>query len=254
LYEILIKTFKDRDIWQIGIVKLAEKLTLEKHYPSQILEKLQPAINEINKNTELKINLDYNKETHICTFTNTKVKPIDSGSSKDNLQETKLPEDETFKALTSLLPTEHQGKKTILESIASSYKKHGFDYTARNIKYTNRHSKGNYRVYLNKALKEDWGLAIKEDEESKKKIIKEQQVKNQQEQETLKQQRELHCQVKEYMKTLSPEELETLREEAIGQLNEKTQKNAKKIGNFEFLVRIGMEEIVGEQLKSAQCG
>jgi hypothetical protein len=55
------------------------------------------------------------------------------------------------------------------------------------------------------------------------------------------------------MKTLSPEELETLREESIGQLDEKTLKNAKKIGNFEFLVTIGMEEIVGEQLKSAQC-
>jgi hypothetical protein len=65
LYEILIKTFKDRDIWQIGIVRLAEKLTLEKRYPSQILEKLQPAVNEINKNTGLKVNLDYNNETHI---------------------------------------------------------------------------------------------------------------------------------------------------------------------------------------------
>src|SRR3990172_1701505 len=148
LYEILIKTFKDRDIWQIGIIKLAEKLTLEKregkenYYPSDLIIKLRPAINEINKNTGLKINFNYNKETHICTFA--KVKPIDSSNSKNKPEETPLPEDKNFKALTSLLPAEHQGKKTILESIASSDQKHGFDYTARNIKYTNRHCKGNY--------------------------------------------------------------------------------------------------------------
>jgi len=257
LYEIIVKTFKDRDVWQIGIIKLAEKLTLEKregkenYHPSGVIIKLIPAINELNNKTELKVNLDYNKETHICTFT--KVKQVQVNKSEAKQQEINLPEDDNFKSLIALLPTEQRDKKTILEAIASSYQKHGFDYTARNIKYTNRHCKGNYRAYLNKALKEDWGLAIEEDEKRKQKIIKEQEVKNRQEQETLKQQRELHCQVKEYMKTLSPEELETLREEAIDQLDEKTLKNAKKIGNFEVIIMMGMEEIVGEQLTAAQC-
>jgi len=113
-----------------------------------------------------------------------------------------------------------------------------------NIKYTNRNCQGNYRAYLNKALKENWGLSIQEDEEVKERIIKEQEHKKRQEQKALKQQKELQLQVKEYMKSLSQEELETLREEAISQLDEKTKKNAESLGNFEVIVRMGMEEIV----------
>jgi len=143
--------------------------------------------------------------------------------------------------------------------ISEWYYKIKFEYTIRPneanflINNDSNLTLSSYRAYLNKALKEDWGLAIEEDEKRKQKIIKEQEVKNRQEQEALKQQRELHCQVKEYMKTLSPEELETLREEAIDQLDEKTLKNAKKIGNFEVIIMMGMEEIVGEQLTAAQC-
>ena len=254
LYEILIKTFKDRDTWQIGIVKLAEKLTLEKrknidnYYPSDVIIKLISALNEINKQTELHIKLDYNKKTRICTFTKVK-----KAQSEDKPKETSLPEDTNFKTLIVLIPKEHRDKKTILEAIASSYKKHGFDYVARNIRYTNRNCKGNYRAYLNKALKEDWGLAIQEDEDSKHKVIKEQEQKRQQEIEALKHQKELQSQVREHMETLSPEELESLREEATGRLDEETKKGAEKFGKLEFIVRVGMEEIVGERLKAAQC-
>ena len=66
----------------------------------------------------------------------------------------------------------------------------------------------------------------------------------------MKQQRELQSQVREHMKTLSPDELEILREEAISQLDEKTKKNAESLGNFEMILRMGMEEIVGERLKA----
>ena len=250
LYEILIKTFKDRGEWQIGIIKLPEKLTLSERYPSQILKKLNPAVNEINDNTELKINFNYNKKTHICTFT--KVKQVQVTEPEDK-PTASLPEDTNFKSLIVLIPKEHRDKKTILEAIAGLYKKHGFDYVARNIKYTNRHCKGNYRVYLNKALKEDWGLSIQEDEESKQKTIKEQEKKRQQERETLKQQKELQSQVREHMEILSPEELETLREEAISRLDEKAKKGAEKFGKLEFIVRVGMEEIVGERLKVGEC-
>lgn len=254
LYEILVKTFKDRGVWHISIIKLAEKLTLEKrknidtYYPSDVIVKLIPAINEINKQTELNIKLDYNKQTHICTFTK-----IKKTQSEDKPKEASLPEDTNFESLIALLPTEHRNKKTILEAVADSYKKHGFDYVIRNIRYTNRNCKGNYRAYLNKALKADWGLAIKEDEDSKQKVIKEQAQKRQQEREALKQQKELQNQVREHMETLSTEELETLRKEAIGRLDEETKKDADKIGNFEVLVRMEMEEIVGEQLKVKEC-
>ena len=143
--------------------------------------------------------------------------------------------------------------------ISEWYYKIKFEYTIRPneanflINNDSNLTLSSYRAYLNKALKEDWGLAIEEDEKRKQKIIKEQEVKNRQEQEALKQQRELHCQVKEYMKTLSPEELETLREEAIGRLDEEAKKNAEKFDKLELLVRMVMEEIIGEQLKASQC-
>ena len=74
LYEILIKTFKDRNSWAISIDGLAEKLTLEKHvdvecyYPSEVLRMVKPALNEINKKTDLHIHLEYNKNNNVCIF------------------------------------------------------------------------------------------------------------------------------------------------------------------------------------------
>ena len=52
------------------------------------------------------------------------------------------------------------------------------------------------------------------------------------------------------METLSPEELEALREEAISRLDEEAKKGAEKFGKLEFIVRVGMEEIIGERLKA----
>ncbi len=256
LYEILVKTFKDRQIWHISIIKLAEKLTLEKrknidtYYPSDVIVKLIPAINEINKQTELNVKLDYNKKTRICTFTKVKQARLIEPEDKPTAS---LPEDDNFKSLIVLIPKEHRDKKTIQDALSKAYKKHGFDYTARNIKYTNRNCKGNYRAYLNKAIKEDWGLCIQEDEDSKQKIINDQAQKRQQEREALKQQRELQSQVREHMETLSPEELESLREEAISRLDEEAKRGAEKFGKLEFIVRVGMEEIVGERLEVGEC-
>lgn len=74
LYEVLVKNFKDRNLWAIGIQALAEKLTFEKresaqkYYPSDVLRYLRPSINEINRKTNLSIKFEYNKETTVCVF------------------------------------------------------------------------------------------------------------------------------------------------------------------------------------------
>ena len=74
LYEILVKSFKERREWAINIQALAEKLTFEKrrgaqnYFPSDILRFIRPGINEINKKTDLFIKFDYNAETTICVF------------------------------------------------------------------------------------------------------------------------------------------------------------------------------------------
>ena len=243
LYEILIKSFQNRNKWEINAMKLAQKLPMNEKYPADVIPKIKAAVNRINEYTTLKVKLTAKRPKRgeaIFVFEKLTEAEVKKLSPTAGLPE----EDNNFKSLIDLLPKEHRDNKTILEAIDRSYKEHGFDYTARNIKYTNRNCQGNYRAYLNKALKENWGLAIQEDEEVKKRIIKEQEHKKRQEQKALKQQKELQLQVKEYMKSLSQEELETLREEAISQLDEKTKKNAESLGNFEVIVRMGMEEIV----------
>eukprot|EP00733_Pompholyxophrys_punicea_P001349 Pompholyxophrys_punicea_v1_NODE_636_length_1548_cov_7.976557.p1 type:complete len:330 gc:universal NODE_636_length_1548_cov_7.976557:1484-495(-) len=74
LYEILVKNFKDRKEWSIGIQLLAEKLTFEKrdgaksYYPSDVLPYLKSSIQEINKKTDMQIAYSYNSETKVCIF------------------------------------------------------------------------------------------------------------------------------------------------------------------------------------------
>jgi hypothetical protein len=219
------------------------------NYPSDLIIKLRPAVNELNNKTELQINLDYNKETHICTFT--KVKPIDSSNSKNKPEESPLPlEDDRFNALTSLLPPEHQGKKTIHDILDRAYQKHGFDYVARNIKYTNRHCKGNYRAYLNKALKEDWGLAIEEDEKRKQKLREEeerqreeQKQKEHEEKLRLDYERYVHHEALRYKKTLSPDEIERIEEEARCRVEER---NPDEL-TFKVLMSFEIEDSLAAQ-------
>ena len=74
LYEILLKTFKERNVWAINIQLLAKKLTLDKrkkakaYYPSDVLRHLKVAVNEINKKTDMHIKFEYNKSNQVCVF------------------------------------------------------------------------------------------------------------------------------------------------------------------------------------------
>ena len=75
LYEVLVKSFINRKTWASDIQLLSEKLTFKKnenaktYYPSDVLRYLKPAVNEINKKTDLRVSLEYNKETKVCVFT-----------------------------------------------------------------------------------------------------------------------------------------------------------------------------------------
>ncbi len=60
-------------------------------------------------------------------------------------------------ALLSLIPEQHQNKKTVLSAIESFEKKNGFDYVKRNILYSNSKAEKSYAGFLSKALKDDWG-------------------------------------------------------------------------------------------------
>ena len=178
LYELLCKTFKGRDIWSIGLVKLGNKLTLsprtvitrsgEKQvmYASDVLVAVKPAINELNRLAQIPniiektgiltddlFTVDYfitgNGQDRVINF---KRKSVAVFKSKP--KEKVLPE--SVQVLLNVIPSEHREKKTIIIAIQKSQKKHGNDYIQSNIDYTNQHAKTNYRAYLLKALKENY--------------------------------------------------------------------------------------------------
>ncbi len=69
LYEILMKEFIQTNLWCVDVMALGEKLTLEKRsYPSHIIGSVVPALEEINKNSTMCIEFDYDKKRLLCIF------------------------------------------------------------------------------------------------------------------------------------------------------------------------------------------
>jgi plasmid replication initiation protein len=173
---------------------------------------------------------------------------------------------ENLKKLQEILPKVYQDKKSIEKLLLEALVKHGFDYVARNIRYANENSnatkpganltKGsNYRNYLAKALKNDFGLAYQEDmetvqqkENSQKEKQRKQAEQDRLEREKIERERELANQAKEYMKNFSNQELQELETEAIQTLDPELKEKALKnrvAGNF--TIKRAMEKIVIER-------
>jgi plasmid replication initiation protein len=173
---------------------------------------------------------------------------------------------ENLKKLLEILPKAYQDKKSIEKLLLEALEKHGFDYVARNIRYANENSnatkpganltKGsNYRNYLAKALKNDFGLAHQEDmeavqqkENSRKQKQRKQAEQDRLEREKIERERDLANQAKEYMKNFSNQELQELETEAIQTLDPELKEKALKnrvTGNF--TIKRAMEKIVIEK-------
>jgi plasmid replication initiation protein len=168
--------------------------------------------------------------------------------------------------LLELLPEIYRKQQSIKKIMANFLEEHGFDYVARNIQYTNQNSnaarpganltKGsNYRNYLTKALKNDFGLAYQEDmeaaqqkESSQKEKQRKQAEQDRLEREKIERERDLANQAKEYMKNFSNQELQELETEAIQTLDPELKEKALKnrvAGNF--TIKRAMEKIVIER-------
>jgi len=175
-------------------------------------------------------------------------------------------ESKYIKALASMLPEDYQEKKSIEKLIADSLKKHGFDYVARNIKYANGNSNAvkpgtnlltgsNYRNYLAKALRDDFGLAWLDDTEAAK--LKEQEAKAQaaakklqqlSEDERIEQERELAIQAKKLMETMTPVEIREIEAVAILKLPPEMKKMAQESRiRAQFAIGKAMEKVVIEK-------
>jgi hypothetical protein len=163
LYEILVKNFKSRKTWKVEIKKLSEKMTLKRKYPSDIIIKLKPAINEINKNTELKIEFSTYKndaDETICIFknqeNNTQIEQMNINFKTDRSES---------KAYKFVLY--EKSKEPIILKIINGFTGDQ-DVLVSNIKYTNKNAKDNYAQYLRMALNKDWGKYIREQDEELK--------------------------------------------------------------------------------------
>jgi hypothetical protein len=153
LYEILVKNFKERNIWHIDISNLAEKLTLEKrvnaekYYPSQIIISLKPAINEINKNTQLRVELNYHAENGLCEFKKIAEAQEQVVSASDAIVDYPSP------LMQSLRSYEISAKKA--QGIIDCYPEDKIKHKLELLKHSKQAIK-NVAAWLIKALEEDW--------------------------------------------------------------------------------------------------
>lgn len=224
LYQLLIKTFKTRDHWEIDSVLLAEKIPMKQRFPAQIALKVKPAVRRIYKNTDLKITLEERKkERGKIVFIFRKETVADK--TKPNFKENKtfvMPEDDDFKRLVALLPPERQRQKSLLELVLTAFNQKGFEFVAWNIKYANKRAIGNYPAYLLKSLRGNFGSVMREEEEihqaansKKHEEAKARQIKLTEDQAKEAQE---SARVQEYLKSLAPGELEAVELEAHSRL------------------------------------
>jgi hypothetical protein len=263
LYEILCKSFHGREIWEINAVKMAEKIPMKERYPAHIVPKIKTAVSRINNCSDTKFLLETRKlasgQTILCFTKTTAEKPLLQANQPKNETVT-IPNNPEISSLITLLPEQRQAQKTILEAVIAFYKTHGSDYVDRNIRYTNKNAKSNYRTYLLKALKQDYGLAMKEDEDIQQKIIAQQKLEKQKleqqkaaEQERLRIEQENKKRVKEYIASLPEEEKLNLKAQALADMSETNKAIVLKNGTgAKSLLNIEIEKIALKKLNDSK--
>ena len=132
------------------------------HFKQRCLEK---AIKEINEKTDLHVSYKAEKLGRRFKWVILKIE-----KKEDKKSEYEIEDDTPIKELLKLLPVGEREKKTIQRALIKAYKKHGLEYCRRNIEYANEFATKNYRIFLIKALKEDWALGWWEDKKQKEEI------------------------------------------------------------------------------------
>lgn len=224
LYQLLVKTFKNRDTWEIDAVLLAEKIPMKQKFPAHIVLKIKPAMNRIYKYTDLKVTVEERKKARgeiVLVFTKEAAKPKEKPLEKKTPPFV-MPENEDFKKLVSMLPPERQRQKSLLELVLKAFTKKGFEFVAWNIKYANKRAIGNYPAYFLKSLQGNFGAVMQEEaevsqvaaskktEEAKAKHVKIAAAEAKETQESAR--------VQEFLKSLTPGELEAVELEAHAKL------------------------------------
>lgn len=264
LYQLLVKTFKTRNYWEIDAALLAGKIPMKQRFPAQIALKIKPAVRRIYKHTDLKITLEERKkERGKIVFIFRKETVTDK--AKPSFKETKtfiMPEDDDFKQLVALLPPERQRQKSLLELVLKAFNQKGFEFVAWNIKYANKRAIGNYPAYLLKSLRGNFGSVLREEEEIRQTTDtkKHEEAKARQIKLTEDQAKEAHevAKVQEFLNSLAPGDLEAIEQEAHSRLPGFMRKPIEELRkanhiSFRSLVRMVAQERIkaGSAVKPA---
>jgi hypothetical protein len=265
LYEILSKSFHGREIWEINAIKMAEKIPMKERYPAHIVPKIKTAINRINKCSDTKFLLETRNidrgQTILCfkkTVAAKTLLPFHQPEKESFIK----PDKPEITILINLLPEPRRSQRTILEPVIAFYEMRGIDYVARNIRYTNKNAKNNYRPYLLKALQHDYGLAMQEDEEAARQIIALEAMKTQEiaqseaaEQKRRKEQEENKKRAQAYIESLSEGSKTDLQTEAIASLPDNIRAIVMKKGlGSKIMLNVAMESIALQKLAEINAG
>ena len=259
LYEILCKSFYGRETWEISAVKMAEKIPMKERYPAHIVPKIKTAITRINKCSDTKFLFETRKidcgQTILC-FTKTVAEKVLLPFHQPENDTFTVPDKPEITILINLLPEPRRSQKTILEPVIAFYEMRGAEYVARNIRYTNKNAKSNYRPYLLKALQHDYGLAMQEDEEAARQIIAQEAMKAQEiaqseavVQKRRKEQEENKKRAQAYIESLSEESKADLQTEAIASLSDNIREIVMKKGlGSKIMLNMAIENIALQKL------
>jgi len=141
--------------------------------------------------------------------------------------------DSTLADLASIVPLPYRNQISMKKLLQEAVTRYGADYVMRNIVYTNDKSdavtdgsKGNYRAYLAKSLRNDYGLAYIEDQQLKKeaeqlkqKTFEEAEKQKQRELNQIDQEREDRRKARIFMESYAAETMLQLEEEARQRLS-----------------------------------
>jgi hypothetical protein len=135
--------------------------------------------------------------------------------------------------LMKRVPQKYSRSKGVLKIVGKALSQHGYDYTLRNIQYTNQHYKKNYTAYISKAMENDYGHDLNLEKDNV------QQQHNKIDLSQLKNEKEFREKAKAIMSNLPPSARATLESEAIKrmQLSPEERKNIflKNIVDIEMI-------------------
>ena len=255
LYEIVSKMFQGRSFWEIGCLKLAQKIPMNEKYPADIIPKIQVAVNRINAKTSLRINLHVRREKRGTAFLG--FEKIANSSQVEILEVEHPPlptqgarSDETI-ALLALVREEHRENQAVARLITASLRTHEAGYVERNILYTNAKATTGYSAYLARALKSDYGLGWAEEQKATRKketadgrklreALKEQHEKQRDRERKVAHEKR----VRNFIKNLSAKALEKLEKQALAEMPDEIRAlvQAGGIGSKQILA-VRMEQV-----------